>query len=201
MPHEFPPPSVFQNMHFPGKHDGERVLLVLRRHAFVFVLIAGAVVLFALLPILVRFLIPESFFQNLPGTVWEILVTVALSMYTLFLWLFFAYAWVDYYLDLWIVTDERIVNIEQVGLFNRVISEQRLLRVQDATSDVKGLFPTFLDYGNVFIQTAGERERFVFEQVPHPDLVKKLVIQAHEEALRQVGGHDAVSSILDGDAA
>lgn len=196
MPHQLPPPSAFQGMHFPGQHDGERVLLVLRRHPFVFVLVTAAFVLFALLPLFVRFLIPESFFQNLQGTVWEVLVTVALSMYFLFLWLFFAYAWVDYYLDLWIVTDERIVNIEQAGFFNRVISEQRLLRVQDVTSDVKGLVPTFLDYGNVFVQTAGERGRFVFEQVPHPDLVKKVVLLAHEEALRQVGARDVVSPIL-----
>lgn len=174
-------------MHFPGQHSGERVLLVLRRHPFVFLLITAAFVFFTLLPILLRFLIPENLSQSLAGTVWEVLVAVALSVYYLFLWLFFAYAWVDYYLDLWIITDERVVNIEQVGLFNRVISEQRLLRVQDATSEVKGLFPTFLDYGYVYVQTAGERERFVFAQVPYPDLVKKVVIQAHEEALRQAG--------------
>mgnify|MGYP001576949469 CR=1 FL=1 len=196
MPHEFPPPSAFRGMHFPGQHDGERVLLVLRRHPFVFVLVTVAFVLFALLPLFIRFLIPESFFQNLEGTIWEALISVALSMYFLFLWLFFAYAWVDYYLDLWIVTDERIVNIEQAVFFNRVISEQRLLRVQDATSEVKWLFPTFLDYGNVFIQTAGERERFVFEQVPHPDLVKKVVLLAHEEALRQAGVHESVPPIV-----
>ena len=196
MPHAFPPPSEFRSMHFQGQHRGERVLLVLRRHPFVFILVAAAFVLFTLLPIFLRFLVPAGLSQSLEGTVWEVLLSVALSLYYLFLWLFFAYAWVDYYLDLWIVTDERIVNIEQVGLFNRVISEQRLLRVQDATSEVKGLFPTFLDYGQVFVQTAGERERFVFEQVPHPDAVKKIVILAHEEALRRAGAQISLSSVV-----
>ncbi len=163
-------------------------MLVLRRHPFVFFIVAVVVsFFFSLLPIFVRFLIPDSLFQGIVGTGWEILMLLGLSVYYLSLWLFFAYTWVDYWLDLWIVTDERIINIEQVGLFNRVISEQRLLRVQDATSEVKGLFPTFLDYGYVYIQTAGERERFVFEQVPHPDLVKRLIVEAHEEAVRRAG--------------
>ena len=196
MPHAFPPPSEFQSVHFPGQHSGERVLLVLRRHPFVFTIVAAAFILFAFLPVFLRFLIPVRIPQSFEGTVWGVLLAVALSSYYLFLWLFFAYAWVDYYLDLWIVTDERIVNIEQVGLFNRVISEQRLLRVQDATSEVKGLFPTFLDYGQVFVQTAGERERFVFAQVPHPDAVKKIVILAHEEALRRAGAQSAALSAV-----
>ena len=187
MPHEFPPPSAFRSVHFPGQHDGERIILVLRRHPFVFVLTTVFFLFLALLPAGVRLLVPTGVFPLVEGTSWEGLLVLALSTYYLFFWLFFAYAWVDYYLDLWIITDERIVNIEQLGLFNRVISEQSLLRVQDVTSEVKGIFPTFLDYGHVFVQTAGEKERFVFAQVPSPDLVKKVVLQANEEAMKRSG--------------
>lgn len=187
MTHVLPPPSAFRNARFPGQHTDEHVLLMLRRHVFVFFLVILAVTLFALLPMFIRFLVPNSLSQGIAGTGWEVLLILALSLYYLLLWLLLSYAWVDYWLDLRIVTDERIISIEQVGLFNRVISEQRLLRVQDATSEVRGLFPTFLDYGHVFIQTAGERERFVFGQVPHPDQVKRLIVEAHEEAVRQAG--------------
>lgn len=187
MPHDFPPPSVFRAMHFPGQHEGEQIQLALRRHPFVFALTTIAFVLAALLPAGVRLLVPSAVLPVVAGTAWEGLLVVALSTYYLLLWLFFAYTWMDYYLDLWIITDERVVNIEQVGLFNRVISEQSLLRVQDVTSEVRGLFPTLLDYGHVFVQTAGEKERFVFEQVPRPDLVKKVVLQANAEAMRRAG--------------
>lgn len=187
MPHEFPPPSAFRSVHFPGQHESEQIRLVLRRHPFVFILTTIAFVLAALLPAGVRLLVPEGVFPAVEGTAWEALLVLGLSTYYLFLWLFFAYAWVDYYLDLWIITDERIVNVEQMGLFHRVISEQSLLRVQDVTSEVRGLFPTFLDYGHVFVQTAGEKERFVFEQVPRPDLVKKVVLQANAETMKRAG--------------
>lgn len=187
MPHELPPPSAFRDVYFPGKRDGEQVTLLLRRHPFVFFVTVVYFILLALLPLALRLLLPAEFVPEPGGTAQGVIVLLT-SAYYLFLWLFFAYAWVDYYLDLWIVTDERIINIEQAGLFNRVISEQRLIRVQDVTSDVKGFFPTFLNYGHVFVQTAGEHARFAFEQVPYPDLVKKVVLKASEEALQREGG-------------
>ncbi len=191
MPHELPPPSTFRDVHFPGQHSGERVILLLRRHPFVFVITIIYFILLTLLPAGVRLLFPGTLLAGIQGTAWEVLLVLGLSAYYLFLWLFFTFAWVDYYLDIWIVTEERIINVEQVGLFNRVISEQRLLRVQDVTSEVRGLFPTFLNYGHVFVQTAGERERFVFEQVPEPDLVKKVVLQAQERVVAESGGRAA----------
>jgi hypothetical protein len=39
------------------------------------------------------------------------------------------------------------------------------------------MFRTFLDFGNVFIQTAGEKTRFVFKNVPHPERVKETIIE------------------------
>lgn len=188
MPHRLPPPSSFRDIHFPGQRDGERVILLLRRHPFVFFLVAFAFLLLALLPFGLRLLLPFPVLTSLQGTAWEGVILLAGSAYYLFVWLFFAFAWIDYYLDLWIVTDERIVSIEQAGLFHRVISEQRLIRVQDVTSEIRGILPTVVHYGQVFVQTAGERERFVFEQVPEPDLVKKVVLQAHEVALAKAGG-------------
>lgn len=195
MPHELPPPSVFRDIHFPGQQDGERVMLLLRRHPFVFFVISVYFVLLALLPAGLRLLFPSAVLAVLETTAWGGVMSLAVSAYYLFVWLFFSFAWVDYYLDLWIVTDERIVSVEQVGLFHRVIAEQRLIRVQDVTSEVKGIFPTFLHYGQVFVQTAGERERFVFEQVPEPDLVKKVVLRSHEAALAKAGGKADVLAV------
>lgn len=186
MPHELPPPSSFRDVHFPGQHERERVILVLRRHPFVFFITILYFTILAVVPAGIRLIVPEEFLPQPGGIIQGILILVV-SLYYLSLWLFFTFAWIDYYLDLWIVTDERVINIEQAGLFNRVIAEQRIIRVQDVASEVKGLLPTFLNYGHVFVQTAGERARFVFEQVPQPDLVKKVVLQAHKDALDRAG--------------
>jgi len=97
------------------------------------------------------------------------------SAYYLFIVLFTFTNFVDYYLDVWIVTNMRIINIEQKGLFSRVISEKDLDIMQDVTSDVSGFLSTLLEYGDVFIQTAAETERFIFKEVPFAQEVSRRI--------------------------
>jgi len=103
------------------------------------------------------------------------------SLFFTFLWLLFFAIWIDYYFDVWIVTSERIINIEQKGLFTRVVSELELEKIQDVTTDVRGVIPTFLNYGHLLIQTAGERERFIFRNVPDPYTIKDVIMKLQNE--------------------
>ena len=89
--------------------------------------------------------------------------------------------WTDIYLDVWTITNYRIINREQNGLFNRVVSKLELSKVQDVTVEQKGMVTTFLNYGDVFIQTAGEKERFVFEQVGSPFQIAKTILRLIDE--------------------
>lgn len=125
-------------------------------------------------------LILEVDFFN-PG-IPQILAVFAGSLVYLYAWLAFFHSWVDYYLDIWIVTNERLLNIEQEGLFSRVISETNISKVQDVTSEVHGKLQTFLDFGEVHIQSAGEQKRFVFEEVPHPREIAQEIIRLHDLA-------------------
>jgi len=95
------------------------------------------------------------------------------------------YGFVDYYLDIYIVTNERIVNIVQNGFFKREVSELHLHQVQDVNAAVKGIFPTMFHYGDILIQTAGEKENFIFKSIPHPYRVSRKIIDLLEEALEQ----------------
>ena len=97
------------------------------------------------------------------------------------IWFFFFPQFVDYYLDAWVITNDRIVNVEQQGLFARTVSELDLYKIQDVTSEVRGLIPTLFNYGNVHVQTAGTQERFVFEQVPNPHEIRKRIMVLVDE--------------------
>ena len=109
-----------------------------------------------------------------------LLVLVA-SSYYLLIWLGFMAQFVDYYLDSWIVTTDKIYDIEQNGLFSRVTAELELSKIQDITSEVKGIIPTIFNYGNVYIQTAAETDRFDFEQVHRPDDIRKAILELVEK--------------------
>jgi hypothetical protein len=86
-------------------------------------------------------------------------------------------------LDVWIVTDKRIVNIEQIALFQRSVSELEHSKIQDITSEIHGILPTLFRYGYIYIQTAGETQRFVFKQVPNPVKTRNIIMKLQKKAI------------------
>lgn len=79
------------------------------------------------------------------------------------------------------ITDENIVDMDQMGLFQRTIATLRLSRVQDISVQVKGPMQTIFHYGTVTVQTAGEKELFHFDYVPEPYKVKATIVEIYEK--------------------
>ncbi|MEY4731750.1 MAG: hypothetical protein RL681_696 [Candidatus Parcubacteria bacterium] len=159
-------------------HENERVMKAVRQHWFVFVLEMFFLIILALLPLL-EFILPSAArFLGISLSLGSPALFLTATWF-LFVWVTFFVVWTNYYLDTWIVTDKRVIDIEQKGLFNRSVSECSLDRVQDVTTEVKGFLPTLLRYGDVTIQTAGEQERFVMRNVPEPYSIKDAIVRAH----------------------
>jgi hypothetical protein len=172
---------MYEEIHFPGQLSDETVLLLLRRHWFVLFTRLIFVIIATITLVIVYFLF-RDLNTNLQESAFHNLLIFGESIATLFIWNFFFILWIDYYLDVWIVTNERIINIEQKGFFNRNISELKLIKIQDVTSEINGFIPTVLNYGNICVQTAGEVERFTFQQIPNPNHVKNVIVQLQEKA-------------------
>lgn len=173
-----------QKYHFPGQHKSEEVILLLRRHPII--LLGKILVISFFLFILIVFWIKgieylPAFFEE-PYLNFSIFISLILI---LFIWLYTFIVWTDYYLDVWILTNERLLDIEQKGLFHRVISVLRFSRIQDITSEVRGFIPTFFHFGDISIQTAAEQERFKLDQIPHPIRVRRTIIKLHKEYLEE----------------
>lgn len=165
----------------PYAMPGEKIIKVLRRDLFI--LFKRVVVFLFLILLLVAFyyIMMIAFPDLLEGQMFYPLIILGASSYSLFIWLFFFFSFIDYYLDVWIITSERIIDIRQNGFFSRIISEQKLDKVQDVTSEVHGFFPTVLKYGDVHIQTAAEQGRFNFQEVPDPEGVRDVIIKLMNE--------------------
>jgi uncharacterized membrane protein YdbT with pleckstrin-like domain len=71
-------------------------------------------------------------------------VLFAQNFFMLVIWIYGFMIWIDYYFDIWIITSERIINIEQKGMFTRKVSELRFQKIQDVTTEVIGFLPTIL---------------------------------------------------------
>src|SRR5690606_4537603 len=95
--------------------------------------------------------------------------------------------WTDWYLDLWTITNLRLIAIDQRGLFRRSVSSFRYERLQDINVEINGLIPTFLDFGTLEAQTAGHGESdFLFAGAPHPREIKAKILEAANLRVRSI---------------
>ncbi|MBX4186937.1 MAG: PH domain-containing protein [Candidatus Doudnabacteria bacterium] len=165
---------------FPGQQENEEICLVVREHWMVFFLRFLAWLMFVAILFFVDWFIGR-YAPGLKNDPYVTYVNLFKSVYMMFLMLGLLIIWVIYYLNVQIITNERVVDIVQNSLLNRKVSELHLSRLEDVTAEVNGFLPTFLDYGNVYIQTAGETERFEFVRVPNPAAIEKLILDLYEK--------------------
>ncbi|MBI5733347.1 MAG: PH domain-containing protein [Candidatus Kerfeldbacteria bacterium] len=172
---------------------GEQAIFVLRQHWYRFFKVVVRYFLVAVIPFAVLWLMgryyPVLWDKLFNDGLLEIFVKLLGSLYYLGVWVFFWDAWVDHYLDVWVVTNLRIFTYEQRGLFNRETSELRLGRVQDVSAKIRGLAATILDYGTVIIQTAGAEGYFSFDYVSRPHQVAEKIMKLVDEVKRHDGGN------------
>lgn len=175
-------PHIASRYHFRGQHENEEILRVIHRHWFNIFAHFFSILVFSFLLIGSFLAFPLLFPEMLDAKNARLFLFVE-NTFFIFIWLFGFLMWIDYYFDVWIITNERIVNIEQKGLFVRHISELNFSRIQDVTAEVEGILPTVLNYGDVLVQTAGEESRFIFRQVADPYQVKDMVMKLSKGAL------------------
>lgn len=172
----------YSHIEFKGKKPEEEVILLLRRHWLVFVFRFAPFFLMGVVLLAINQIGPGVFkFLGLETSVNFFYFII--SMFGIFLWLAIFITWINFYLDFWIVTNSRIIDIEQKALFSRHVSELKHNKIQDVTSEVKGVVSTVFNYGDVHIQTAGNKARFAFKQIPKPNQTRNIVMQLQKRAI------------------
>jgi uncharacterized membrane protein YdbT with pleckstrin-like domain len=166
----------FGRFHFQGQRENEVVLRVVHRHWFniathFFAIVLLVAVLFG------SFSVFPLLFADWLGSDMSRLILFFQNSVILVLWIYAFLVWIDYFFDVWIITNERIINIEQKGLFVRSVSELKFARIQDVTTEVRGMLPTILNFGDVKVQTASDDDFFLFRQVPDPYHVKDVIME------------------------
>jgi len=158
----------------------EQVLAVFRKHPFYMWLSGAKYILLGVAPFILLSFVSSA--GNLFGG-W---MGVFFWIYLIILWVSFFIEWTDFILDSWILTNERLVDVEQLALFSRRISTLSLDRIQDVTVNASGIIDTFLKIGSVHIQTAGAHKEFVIPGARNPEYIKQLIISAYQEDKDQV---------------
>lgn len=172
-------PISFEKL-FPSQQPNEKIVLAVREHWFRLFSKVALIAILSLLPWLVKLLIFDFGLLDSNATVNGIFSVVS-NLYYLGLLVSLFIVFVLYYLNLHIVSEERIVDIDQVGLLFHEVSELNIETIEDVTSQTKGVIGNLLNYGTVFIQTAGATERFEFDNVSDPASVASIILNLYEE--------------------
>jgi hypothetical protein len=139
------------NTHEIDLYEGEYLVSVMRKHWFILFL--------QIFPFKVLFLIPLGALAFIPAVNMsdvEIATIVFFSsLWMLILLMIIFTIWTNYFLDIWVVTNRRIMDIEQKTIFNREVKTLRMETVQDVQTDKVGIFEEFLNFGTIRVQTAG----------------------------------------------
>jgi hypothetical protein len=180
--------AIRQNM-FPGQQDNEEIHLVVREHWIIFVMRFLSWLVFALVLMGAEWAI-NTYLPSFTGTIYMYAFNLFKDVYMMFLLLGLLIIWTIYYLNIQIITNERIVDITQNSLVNHTISELHLSHIEDVTSEVKGILGTMFNYGNVYVQTAGAVDRFTFSRVPNPAKTEKLILDLYEQLPEEAKGKE-----------
>jgi len=165
--------------------ENEEIIIELRRHWFSIMNYTLVLFVVAIAPVIAGTFLIRFF---------EIVLTTQLLVLGLFLWsIWLIGAWVvlfieltDFYLDMWIVTNKRVIDINQRGLFNRDMATVRLEHIQDVKIEVVGIIATFLHLGDIHLQTAGEEREFSLEGAYKPEIAKQAINNILDERSKEM---------------
>lgn len=167
-----------KNISFEIQHEEETVLMMLRQHPIVNVpwivltlLLLIAPFFSAYFPIIT--LLPLRF-QTFTIIGWYLL-TLGFALQRFIMWFY----------NVYLITDERIIDVDFFSLIYKRISEAKIENIEDITASGSGVLQTVVDYGDIQIQTAAEIPEIEFEKVPHPQRVMKFISELMDEEERE----------------
>lgn len=133
----------------------------------------------SLLAILLLILLPAFFF-------FQLLEFGKIGGWTIFAAWLLAAAWFVRSFFLWsmdsmVLTNQRLIDLDQRGVFFREISECSLESIQDVRVQQKGITAHVFDYGTIKVQTASRDEHFELTHVKQPIQMQELLFTIRQK--------------------
>lgn len=127
---------------FIGQRQGEKVLFTFRRH-----IISIRRGIYGFMIATVVFSLPFLCFPEKTALLWLVLVGLFIGFVYLF------YTWIGWYFTCYIVTNERIRELRQKGLFNKTVIDLNLDKVQNVSYNISGFAGSMFGFGTIILQT------------------------------------------------
>ncbi|MBU1092387.1 PH domain-containing protein [Patescibacteria group bacterium] len=174
---------------FSTQKPDEKIILILRKHWFILAwpFFKGVVLILLIL------------FMPLFGKLGFYIFNSAFLTFVYLAWMIFwgnyiVYEYLNWYRDRFIITTQRVVNIDQKSMFRRRVSEIELDHIQDISHEINGVSATSFKFGNVILSSTGD-DNIELRDIPQPAEVQDLLVKLVKDAMR--GGAVTAEELVD----
>lgn len=148
-------------------NEGEKLVALIRKHWITLTLpLAKTIVAVAVIAILSKKLFEFEYGKEI-AFIW-IIASILYAVHEIIIW----------YLDCYIITDKRIIDIDQKSIFRRIVAEVGIENIQEVVYLTNGPLETILGYGAVNVKTSSSGSMIGMEQIPNPIKVKDMIMNA-----------------------
>lgn len=164
--------EISHNRQFPGQHDGEKVLAVVRQFVVALrhqIIIGGVMIVLVMIPWALASNYATSLVASTATIMW-----IGFGVFSLYaLW-----HWAGWYYSVFILTSSRLIVIKQRGFFNRSVSELALNNVQSVNYQISGFNASVFGYGDVRVQTLSGSGDLDLNFVHKPAVFQQQILDA-----------------------
>lgn len=157
-----------KDVSFQTQKEKETILLFLRAHFLTnlsWVLIS---LILIVLPLIILTFLASLNLDFLSAPAASRFTIVFTILYYLLVFSYMFVCFLHWFYNVFIVTSERIVDIDYSDIVVHNIAVASLSHVQDVNYTQSGFISTFFNYGDIFVQTAGDERNFEALSAPKP---------------------------------
>lgn len=154
--------------------EGEEIVKIVRAYALSQSFKIAIIIVLVLLPF---FLLFPLFQRGFWGVIaFFILLTIAV--------VFATRTGIIWYYNAFMITNKRIIDFDQRGLFDKTVSVATYDKIQDISFKKKGVFSTLFNYGTIVIQTAGANANLEIKNVYEPEKIQDAIMEIQKDSLQ-----------------
>lgn len=166
---------------------GEEVVEIVRRYSLTYLPHGSLGLVLLLLPFFLLF--PLFRWGG-----WGILIFFILILTAIVFIFRILYVW---YFNVFVITNFRLIDIDQRGFFSRAVTEANYEKIQDVSITIKGVFATMFKFGSVHIQTAGTQVQIEIDRIYNPQRIQSLITERQKKILTQEDAQGATPEDLE----
>lgn len=153
-------------------NEGEEIVETVRCHPIIMI---GPMAVAGLFILLDFFFLVLLFSQGWWGVGLFFAVLLIVSVFALRTWIIWSR-------NVFIITNKRVIDVDQHGFFSKTVSECNYEKIQDVSYTIKGIVATIFKFGSIHIQTAGNVANLELNFLKNPARVQEVITDQQRTA-------------------